>query len=593
MSNQVRAGASSSEDVRLFLASARNFSGRYVAVTFTALAALPVLPLWAVIAWCVWVTGAVGLDWLMAPIVKRRDDEGLPTYALVPSLFASARAPYSLIGVLLWNTGAATAQLYAIVILCISTMYSLMQLYPRPRLLLAAISPHIAAVVFILGSVCLREIRIGQPWMVVTAVMAAITFGHFFVNTQRLLAASRAQLRKARARAEEQGLASEAATRAKSTFLAVMSHEIRTPLNGIMGMAQALATGELSETQRHRVEIIRESGESLLAILNDVLDLSKIEAGKLVLEDVQFEIDELMRGAHAAFTALANKKGLSFDLSIAPEARGVYMGDPTRLRQVVYNLISNALKFTERGAVRVTVTRSAGELEISVTDSGVGIAPEHMTLLFERFVQADASTTRQFGGTGLGLAICWELVTRMGGTITPQSVLGEGSTFTVTAPLPRVGDSAAAPSAKAAAATDAVEIAPVPARILAAEDNTMNQLVLKTLLAQIGILPTIVGNGAEAVEAWEGGAWDAILMDVQMPVMDGPTACRAIREREAASGRPRTPIIALTANVMAHQLAEYIASGMDAHVAKPIEVGKLFGVLSRAIDDGEPQAAVA
>jgi signal transduction histidine kinase len=293
MSNQVRAGASSSEDGRLFLASARNFTGRYVAVSFTALAALPVLPPLGVLAWCVWITGAVGLDWLMAPIVKRRDDEGLPTYALVAGLFASARAPYSLIGVLLWNSGAPTAQLYAIVILCISTMYSLMQLYPRPKLLLAAISPHIAAVAFILGSVCLNELRVGQPWMVLTAVMAGTVFAHFFINTQRLLAASRAQLRKARAVAEEKGLASETATRAKSTFLAVMSHEIRTPLNGIMGMAQSLTTGDLNETQRHRVEIIRESGESLLAILNDVLDLSKIEAGKLEMEEVEFVLDEL------------------------------------------------------------------------------------------------------------------------------------------------------------------------------------------------------------------------------------------------------------------------------------------------------------
>jgi CheY-like chemotaxis protein len=338
------------------------------------------------------------------------------------------------------------------------------------------------------------------------------------------------------------------------------------------------------------VEIIRESGDSLLAILTDVLDLSKIEAGKLELEQVEFELDELMRGAHAAFTALANKKGLSFDLAIGPHARGVYLGDPTRLRQVVYNLISNALKFTDRGGVRVSVDRHAGQLEIAVADTGVGISPEQMSQLFEKFVQADASTTRRFGGTGLGLSICFELVQRMGGMISPASELGKGATFTVTLPLERTRAAPApAPAASAPKPPPPVPVdgASLPLRVLAAEDNTMNQLVLKTLLAQIGILPTFAPNGADAVTAWEQGDWDAILMDVQMPVMDGPTASRFIREREAASGRARTPIIALTANVMTHQVAEYLAAGMDGHISKPIEVGKLFEALSAALDGRE------
>jgi signal transduction histidine kinase/AmiR/NasT family two-component response regulator len=592
MPNQMSARVHPSEVARLFLASARNLAGRFTAFALTAAAAAPVLPLWVVAAWCGWVLAGAGLEWRMAPIVQRRDAEGEPPYALIAALFASARAPFSLIAVLMWNTGVPAARLYATVILSVSLMYSLMQLYPRPKLFMLVISPHLAALAYMLGGLVLGAYGEGRPWLAVTAMMSVATLGHFFSNAQRLLSASRTQLREARTKAEQQGLAAEAATRAKSTFLAVMSHEIRTPLNGIMGMAQALAIDELTETQRHRVEIIRGSGDSLLAILNDVLDLSKIEAGKLELEEAEFELDELMRGAHAAFTALADKKGLAFDLVINPHASGVYLGDPTRLRQVVCNLISNALKFTDRGSVRVAVDRQGGQLEIEVADTGVGVSPDQMAQLFEKFVQADASTTRRFGGTGLGLSICFELVQRMGGAISPTSELGEGARFTVVLPLARIGDADAATAlAKASprAARALADGARRPIRVLAAEDNTMNQLVLKTLLAQIGILPAFAPNGADAVRLWETGDWDAILMDVQMPVMDGPTASRIIREREAATGRARTPIIALTANVMTFQLAEYLAAGMDGHISKPIEVGKLFEVLDAVLARGEAQ----
>jgi signal transduction histidine kinase len=591
MPNQPSVRVHPSEEARLFLASARNLSGRFTAFGLTAVAAVPALPLWVVAAWCAWALAWAALEWWIAPLVQRLEAEGRSAYGLIAAMFATARAPFSLIAVLMWNTGAPAARLYATVILCVSLMYSLMQLYPRPKLFLLVISPHLAALAWMLGGLGLAAFGQGRPWLALTAAMSVATLGHFFSNAQRLLSRSRTQLREARARAEQHGLAAEAATHAKSTFLAVMSHEIRTPLNGIMGMAQALALDELTTTQRHRVEIIRESGDSLLAILNDVLDLSKIEAGKLELEEVEFELDELMRGAHAAFTALANKKGLSFDLAISPHARGLYLGDPTRLRQVVYNLISNAVKFTDRGAVRVGVDRRAGQLEIEVADTGVGMSRDQMARLFEKFVQADASTTRRFGGTGLGLSICFELVQRMGGTISPASELGKGATFTVTLPLQRTGV-APAPAARAPApaAPALADGAALPVRVLAAEDNTMNQLVLKTLLAQIGILPTFAPNGADAVTLWEEGEWDAILMDVQMPVMDGPTASRAIRQREAASGRARTPIIALTANVMTHQVAEYLAAGMDGHVSKPIEIGKLFEALSAALGGGEGRA---
>ncbi len=389
----------------------------------------------------------------------------------------------------------------------------------------------------------------------------------------------------------------EAATRAKSAFLATMSHEIRTPLNGVLGMAQALAAGPLAPAQREQLEVIRQSGETLLTVLNDLLDLSKIEAGRLELEEAPFDIGEVAASVHAAFAPIAAGKGLAFELAITPAAVGLYRGDATRVRQILSNLISNALKFTEAGKVAVTVGRARGALTVTVVDTGIGMSPTQQATLFEKFAQADASTTRRFGGTGLGLAICRELTGMMGGRVKVTSAEGEGSTFVATLPLPRLrrrSGKAASPGREAAPA--ASEFADGRAlRLLAAEDNPMNQLVLKTLLAQIGVEPVIVGDGVDAVAAWESGDWDVILMDVQMPRMDGPTATRFIRERELSQRRRRTPIIALTANAMTHQVNEYLAAGMDGFVAKPIEVQRLFAALETALapEPREPRRADA
>jgi PAS domain S-box-containing protein len=362
----------------------------------------------------------------------------------------------------------------------------------------------------------------------------------------------------------------EAANRAKSAFLATMSHEIRTPLNGVLGMAQALAADpSLSPAQRAQIEVIHQSGESLLTILNDVLDLSKIEAGKLVLEMGRFEVEELARAVQATFQAVADAKGLSFELSVDRAAEGAYEGDAVRVRQILWNLVSNALKFTEAGGVKVRIGRERGALSLTVFDSGIGMNPEQLAGLFRKFEQADASTTRRFGGTGLGLAICRELAELMGGGISATSAPGMGSTFTVLLPLDKVAGATRAPKARRAKGRREPSLAP-SLRVLAAEDNAMNQ-------------PELVSDGRQAVEAWERESWDLILMDVQMPIMDGPTATALIRTRERAQGRRRTPIVALTANAMSHQIAEYLEAGMDAFVAKPIEAGRLFETLATAV----------
>ncbi|RYF88451.1 MAG: response regulator, partial [Caulobacteraceae bacterium] len=318
---------------------------------------------------------------------------------------------------------------------------------------------------------------------------------------------------------------------------------------------------------------------------------SKIEAGKMVIEAVAFDLRTLLQGAHSGFTALANKKGLSFALTVAPDACGAYRGDPTRIRQVLYNLIANALKFTEAGEVRVDARHEGNDLRIAVSDTGIGIAPDRLSALFQTFTQADASTTRRYGGTGLGLAISRDLVVLMGGEIIAASDLGKGSRFEVRLPLERLDDAQCpvvlSPPAPVESAGN------LGLRVLAAEDNSVNQLVLKTLLHQLGVDIRVVDDGVEAVAAWEAEPWDIILMDVQMPRMDGPSATRAIRDREIALGRARTPIIALTANVMADQIAAYMEAGMDACVGKPLQIGALITAMRGVMAPDEADYAIA
>ncbi len=381
----------------------------------------------------------------------------------------------------------------------------------------------------------------------------------------------------------------EAANLQKSQFLANMSHEIRTPLNGVLAMAQIIALGELAAEQRARLDVIRSSGQSLLTILNDILDVSKIEAGALVLEATPFDLEPMVRSAAESFSAVAEGKGVELWIDIEPGAEGVRLGDPARLRQIIGNLVSNALKFTQVGtvAVRVETLEGSEGVRLTVTDTGIGMAADKLSLLFQKFTQLDSSTTRRFGGTGLGLSICHELTTLMGGRIWAESVEGRGSSFFVELPLER-------PAPAAAAGADG-EVAQVeehrPLRILAAEDNKTNQLVLSTILDIFGADVTIVDNGRLAVEAARSSPFDVILMDIQMPEMDGLAATRAIRAEEVRTGRPRTPILAVSANVMDHQVAEYLAAGMDGHVAKPIEISHLQTALERILAEPADEAA--
>ncbi|RZJ97027.1 MAG: response regulator [Brevundimonas sp.] len=375
--------------------------------------------------------------------------------------------------------------------------------------------------------------------------------------------------------------AAEAASRAKSDFLANMSHEIRTPLNGVIGIIDALSRTSLTEEQAEMVALVRDSGVVLERLVSDILDVSKIEAGQLDLETRPFDLARALAPCIEVGRARAQDKGIAVIVEHAPEAEGLFLGDSTRVRQIVSNLISNAVKFTAQGEITVRVDLDAsGRVRISVQDTGVGFDAETGARLFGRFTQADTSITRRFGGTGLGLSICRSLAEMMGGEIAVASTPGVGSRFTVLLPLARVEASVEAEGVAPAAARAPRE---GPLRVLLAEDHPTNQRVVQLILAASGAELTIVDDGRLALEAFAADAYDVVLMDMQMPVMDGLTATRAIRALEAQRGAASTPIVMLSANAMSEHREEARLAGADLHVAKPITAESLLAGIEQAV----------
>ena len=374
--------------------------------------------------------------------------------------------------------------------------------------------------------------------------------------------------------------AAEAASRAKSEFLANMSHEIRTPLNGVMGIAGALAKTKLDAPQAEMVALIENSAKTLEALLTDILDLARIEAGRMEIRPEPFDLATSVNACVSLFEASADAKGLRLETEIAPYAHGSFHGDAPRIRQILTNLIGNAVKFTSAGRVKVKVEATRCEtstrLVFAVMDTGIGFDETVRQRLFGRFQQADGSITREFGGSGLGLAISQSLATAMGGTLDGEGAPGEGATFTLTLDLPRSEGTTELWDDDNSSATAGCLTA---MKVLVAEDHPTNRRMVELILGATGVQLVMVANGAEAVEQATLHRFDLIFMDMQMPVMDGLTAIRKIREGELSAGRPRVPIFTLTANAMPEHSAASADAGADGHVTKPITADRLLAVV--------------
>jgi TMAO reductase system sensor TorS len=398
--------------------------------------------------------------------------------------------------------------------------------------------------------------------------------------------------------------AAETANRAKSQFLANMSHEIRTPMNGVLGMIELLLSTDLSARQRHYAETVQSSGEILLNVINEILDFSKIEAGRLEIEAVEFDCRQVLNDVVTLLSERASRKGLVLMHRTERDVPQAVVGDSSRVKQVLTNLVGNAIKFTERGEVRVSMSLAGREgdacvLRFEVKDTGIGIAPDALANVFDAFSQGDATMRRKYGGTGLGLSIAKQLAQVMGGTIGVDSMPGRGSAFWFTVRVPAIraprGQDALAPVADALPSS-------FSGRVLLAEDNAVNRELAVAMLEAVDVEVAVAADGREAVEAAANGGIDLVLMDCQMPEMDGFAATRAIRERETQIGQRETqigqretriaarlPIVALTANAMEGDRERCLECGMDDYLSKPFKAPQLYAILARWLPAAEPR----
>ena len=388
------------------------------------------------------------------------------------------------------------------------------------------------------------------------------------------------------------------ATRAKSEFLANMSHEIRTPLNGVIAIAGILAKSKLNKKQKEMVELIESSGETLKSLLNDILDLARVESGRLEIENIKFNLDSALKTCVALFTAKAEEKGLDFVSNFDDAVDKIYEGDPNRIKQIINNLLSNAIKFTPSGQVALNAyySRSSDNPKrfnwvFEVCDTGKGLTKDEIGSLFGRFEQLDGSITREHGGSGLGLSISKSLAGLMGGTIAVESVVGEGSKFKLCLPLYEcvAEQQPQRPTQDNQEIENDAENEEVNLSILAVDDNATNRKVIEMILAQSGVDLFLCTNGQEALDAYKTNNFDLILMDLQMPIMDGLTATKKIREFERENHLPHVPLVAVSANAMSHHIKDAIDAGADAHLAKPFTPNLLLECIETTLENAQNQ----
>ncbi|MHB8528703.1 MAG: ATP-binding protein [Caulobacteraceae bacterium] len=518
---------------------------------------------------------------------RRLDDESGAAMALVKPL-AALDPSQSIVLLIRYSIARAMAPYRVLFALLLATsLAGLAAVLVGARILARSLTKPILALEH-------AALRMGRGELIEVAVETADEIGRLAGGFNRMVAeigqrdAERASAAEALERARDQA---EAANRAKSSFLANMSHEVRTPLNGVLGVAGVLANSSLDQEQKRMVEIIQNSADVLRRVLDDVLDLARVEAGHMeIVEDV-FDLGEAIHAVASSTDILCKVKGLRFSLKMDTPAGQMVRGDRLRIAQVLGNLLGNALKFTADGEITLKVSVLGAERSkyaFEVRDTGIGFDPVIQESLFQPFQQADGSITRRFSGTGLGLSISRELARAMGGDLTAHGVLGAGATFTLTLTLADCGLATANPvpaidDRTQYASQPSATLAEQPIRILLADDHETNRTVVRLILTSIGVDLVSAENGEEAVAVFKSDPFDLVLMDMQMPVMDGLTAIGLMRAYERDCGRPRTPILVLSANALPEHVQAAAAAGADGHVAKPITPPILIGAIEETL----------
>ncbi|KQW83997.1 ATP-binding protein [Brevundimonas sp. Root1279] len=551
---------------------------RYMIIACWAVGLLAVV---GPIAATVWFFGTILAGAVRGAVEKRISERVGAGWGLVfPAVATATTAAWATAPLLAWFSGHPFGQPLAMTLLVSGYVLVFAQLRSSPKQAVVISSPYSLAATVIAGSLWGSDLF--WPFLAVVPFTAAglvVLVLMTMLREERIRAFQEHQshlieeLEAARDRAN-------AASEAKSSFLGVISHELRTPMNGVLGAAQLLGATRLEPTQREYLSIIRNSGDNLLSLLNDILDMTKIEAGKMTFEVVDVAVDDLHKRVTGPFQAQAEAKGLTFNARFEGEAPSVVRGDPLRVCQVIHNLLSNAVKFTDGGEVTYTVRSQRVSddrvcFEFAVTDSGAGIAPEDLARLFQPFTQVDASSTRRFGGTGLGLTISQRMANIMGGGITVESTVGKGSTFTFRVEAEVVEwtrEEAAAPIVAAIEDGRALNV-------LVVEDHPVNRMILEAWMGSAGHTSATAENGQIAIEMAAEQRFDLIIMDVNMPVMDGLTATRGIRAGGGVNSD--TPIVVLSASARTEDHEAGLEAGADAYLNKPIDFAALATVMNR------------